>query len=350
MAYYRFGDVPTANLDHRLLSPSAATAARRGIAGVTVFDFGQGDCNAIVDKNREPVVYFDLGGGTKFGSETHPWHRVWRGVHARWRSKLPPMNNEPAIILSHWDTDHYSTAYSLVFGSVDAKIVPYGAPDVRSLKWIVPRQCVHPSKHAFVKRLTNVTCWPAGKTQHRYQLGPSTFLQIERCTGRGKDTNLSGLASIVEREDARGEIVEQMLLPGDAPYAYIPSCRKNRLTKVVALLAFHHGSKTHLRKALRFIPKPLRGTKPRIVYTNGVNRDGERLYGHPVAQAIRAYEALGWTESAHPGGSFEEWPPRPKDLANWRKRTDVMLSFKRRDGRPITAQGPFVKRRPIAMT
>ncbi|MFW0778698.1 hypothetical protein ACM6N5_00470 [Rossellomorea marisflavi] len=61
---------------------------------VSVYNVGQGACNALCDASGVPLVYFDFGGG--FGRNAHTY----------------PVNTKfcftkiPLIILSHWDKDH----------------------------------------------------------------------------------------------------------------------------------------------------------------------------------------------------------------------------------------------------
>jgi hypothetical protein len=357
MATDWFDGVPDADpAEHEFLSDAAVAHLAGGatIGGVRVFDYGQGDCSAIVDEDGDPVVFFDMGGGKGTGSTTHPWHVDW-GVEAKfatapWRHKFPVVKNQPTVILSHWDGDHYSTAYYLTHRAMKSKIVPDDAPDVRSLKWLVPRQCRHPSKLAFVAELNDVACWPEQVTRHRFQISGRTVLQVERCVGtreKGYDPNLDGLALLVERLDGNDNVEERMLLPGDAPYAYIPSCRDGQLDKVIALLAFHHGSKTHLAQAERAIPVAA-GDMHDIVYTYGLKPSGERCFQHPSAEAIDAYVKRGWNRVGHPAGTIDPWPPGPDALGDPMDRGDVLLTFSAPDAPVRAAVCPAV-RRPIAL-
>jgi hypothetical protein len=358
MARDWFEDVPDADpAEHEFLSEDAIRhiVGGVGVKGVRVFDYGQGDCSAIVDEHDDPVVFFDMGGGKQTGSATHPWHIDW-GADAKfkgapWRHKVPSVKNSPTVILSHWDGDHYSTAYYLTHRSMKSKTVPNNAPDVTDLKWLVPRQCRHPSKLAFVTELNDVGCWPEDIDEHRFQISGRTFLRVERCVGAAAkqyDPNLDGLALFVERVDDDGNVVERMLLPGDAPFAYIPSCRRGQLDHVIALLAFHHGSKTHLDGVADSIPAAA-GHAHEIVYTYGLKPNGERCYEHPSAEAIDAYREHGWDKPRRPAGSFAHWPPAAGDLGDPIGRDDVLLTFSEPDA-PVPAQALRPpKPRPIAM-
>ena len=332
-----FDDVEDATPDrYVLLSTEAAghLAGGGAIKGVQVLDYGQGDCSAIVDNDGAPIVFFDMGGGKGTGSQTHPWHNEWKSdarfVNAPWRHKVPELKHKPTVILSHWDGDHYSTGFYLTDRRSASKTVPSGAPGVTDLKWLVPRQCRHPSKLAFVAELDDVSCWPATVAQHRFQLTERTYLQVEQCTGKSGQTydpNIDGLALLIERVDENNQVMERMLLPGDAPYSYIPSCsQQQQLDKVVALLAFHHGSKTHLRQASPAIPVAGPSGK-KIVYTCGLKPNGERCFGHPAANAVKAYAKCGWDDPQTPAGSFKRWPPRRGDSGDPVTRRDILLTF-----------------------
>jgi hypothetical protein len=71
---------------------------------------------------------------------------------------------------------------------------------------------------------------------------------------------------------------------------------------------------------------------PRVVYTYGLKPDGGRCYGHPSADAIRAYMKLGWSRAEHPGGGFGQWPPRAGSCGDPATRADVRLDFATADG------------------
>lgn len=327
------------------------------VRGIVVLDYGQGDCNAIVDQKGIPVVFFDMGGGKHTGSRTHPWHNAWEEddtlKKAAWRAKIPDLSYKPTVVLSHWDGDHYSTAYYLTHRkTLQTKTVPDKAETVVDLRWLAPRQCKHPSKLDFVRELNHLLCWPKDVERHRFKLTPGTHLVIEKCSGDSGtyDPNLDGLAVYLERVDInkKDEALEQMVLPGDAPFKYIPSCADGSLDKVVAILAFHHGSETHLdTDTIDAIPSPS-GMSASIAYTFGLKPGGKRCYGHPCKAAIKEYEKKGWQARRTPSGGFKQWPPDEDDTGQPNQRDNVSLAFTAKDSELQDTPTP-VRSRKIAM-
>lgn len=324
---------------YAILSPEAAVDLQtHAIRGVKVLDFGQGDCNAVLDDQGKAVVLFDLGGGKHTGSRTHPWHAAWNAHPCK--DKVLDASLKPTVVLSHWDGDHYSTAWYITNAAkLTTKTVPAAAPVVNDLPWLVPRQCKHPSKLEFVAQLTKVRCWPNGAA-HRFNLDATTDLFVEACSGSGGeyDPNLDGLAVRVDRvkagadPDVDANVVARIVLPGDAPYQFIPSCKAGPPTKVTGMLAFHHGSETHLdADAIQAMPVAMDLTAT-IGYTFGLKPDGSRCYGHPSKAAIAEYEkpAKGWTTKVHPSGGFTNWPPDPGD-------TGIVPSNRADQTLPLTA-------------
>src|SRR6185369_5055896 len=64
---------------------------------VGVLDVGQGNCNALYNNAGEAFVYYDFGFPTnsKKGSAPNP-------------ITVPCLCNNPLIVISHWDADHYA--------------------------------------------------------------------------------------------------------------------------------------------------------------------------------------------------------------------------------------------------
>ncbi len=343
-----FANVDSADLQtskYQLLSQDAVDDwLKKGgsVKGVQILDYGQGDCNAIVDETGKPVLFFDMGGGKHTGSRSHPWHTAWDTNPCA--GKVLDLQHKPTVILSHWDGDHYSTAWYLTHRDrLTTKTVPGTAGEVKDLRWLAPRQCKHPSKLEFVLDLTDLSCWPAATKTHTFKLTGGTRLVVDKCTDTSSsyDPNLDGLAVVLEREDSNGK-VERMVLPGDAPFHVIPSCMGPVLEDVILLLAFHHGSHTHLDEAKAHIPKPV-PANGKIAYTFGLKPDGGRCYGHPSKEAIEAYEAKGWTLTMRllPSGgndAFTTWPPEPDDLGVIPpERSDVSHDFTLADTPVATA-------------
>jgi hypothetical protein len=359
-----FANVDSADLQknkYQLLSQGAVGALLEKdafVKGVKILDYGQGDCNAIVDQKGRPLIFFDMGGGKHTGSRSHPWHESWiddyMGVTPASCTRAPDIALQPTVILSHWDGDHYSTAWYMVNHDKTSKKVPdpNEAKKVKDLRWLVPRQCKHPSKLEFVLDLKDLRCWPEGTTTHTFKLTSGTSLVVDKCmnggSGSAYDPNLDGLAVVLEREKS-GQ-VERMVLPGDAPFHVIPSCKKG-LDKVVLLLAFHHGSRTHLEEAKDCIPEPLPG-KGEIAYTFGLKPNGGRCYGHPNKEAIKEYEEKGWKERLVPSGgkgAFKNWPPDETEDGDPKGRNDVFKDFKVADTPIGQVPDPGAVQRPYAI-
>ena len=312
------------------------------INAVKVLDYGQGDCNAVVDDQGHPILFFDMGGGKHTGSRTHPWHNDWAGQTCK-NNKLD-LALKPTVILSHWDGDHYSTAWYITWYPTNAtgqttKQVPVGHAEVKDLQWLVPRQNKHPSKLEIVTMLTNIRCWPDTVVSHRFNLDATTDLVVEKCIGGSGeyDPNLDGLAVRLERVKAGGDpskeadVVARILMPGDRAYQFIPSCAGGPPpAKMAAMLAFHHGSETHLdAHAIAAMPAA-KDASATIAYTFGLKPDGRRCYGHPSQKAIGEYEHVNknWTTKVCPSGGFiaTDWPPGPDlDSTQQANRADQTL-------------------------
>lgn len=218
---------------------------------LAVYNVGQGSCNAICDSIGKPQIYFDLGGGYGGHSRTYPNHL-----------NLCKCDN-PLIILSHWDGDHWKTSRV--------------NPDFEYMTWIVPQQKI--SADAFKTVLAILTkgrllIYPKGS------LGTSsTNFNIIQC--QGKSINDSGLALEVKfttREYL--PIAPVALLPGDAKYKFIPitECRFNYL------VVTHHGAKNPT-----LIPNPINESNCHV-YSYGKSN----TYGHPNSSTIRSHIIQGW--------------------------------------------------------
>lgn len=271
---------------YTLFSPVAAQAlASRRIGGVRVLDYGQGDCNAVMAEDTtvsnsnaapdsRPILFLDFGGGKHTGSRSHPWHDAWdddAGLQAAaWRTKCPDLSLQPTVILSHWDGDHYSTAYYMAnHARLTTKTPPAAAKllatAVCGLHWLAPRQARHPSTIEFVADLgTSLRCWPKGVKEHTFPVDATTQVVVEKCDGGSSspyDPNIDGLVVRIERLDSTPALVERIVVPGDGPFHMLPSAKTAKLDKVIGLVAFHHGSETHLAAAQAFIPVPLGPTE-----------------------------------------------------------------------------------------
>jgi hypothetical protein len=226
-----------------------ALSGARARQAVAIYDVGQGCCMALIDAGR-PTLYFDFGGGV-----------------LRNRGTFPPalrsfcFRDEPPIVLSHWDFDHWSS----------------GQRDPRALDrtWIVPRQRMGPSHTTFLGQILargRVHVWPNGLVSVRS--GDAT---VERCTGSRRGRNDSGLAVVVHDGDGEARV----LLPADAGYDHVPSAAG----AFASLAVPHHGG----RASARAVPGSDGRASGRCVYSYGAGNS----YAHPFP-AVTAGHAAVW--------------------------------------------------------
>lgn len=230
-----------------------------------------------------------------------------------------------------------------------------------SCNWLVRRQRNGPSSTDFVRAVKNMVCWPENLPAHSFEIGTDMFVRVERCTGTNdskSDRNLCGLAvrvintgdervsdggskkpaahsvpqsssspAIDDEEDGDGDansgdedgdpngddhrdaqtvdpdddvtewVARQILLPGDAPFDYLPSHGTAwSQTNLTALFAYHHGSHTHLGDGNSIPKASSKGST--VVYTYGLKMGRTRCsYGHPHIDAVKAYAGKGWGEA-----------------------------------------------------
>lgn len=220
--------------------------------GVVLYDVGQGACQAVIDDDGFPSLYIDFGGGVLGNEKTFPTE--YNGFC---------FSQNPAIILSHWDWDHWSSAYR--FGNA------------LSAQWIAPSIPQKPVQQAFAA--------------HLYSLGNlaiiaddfpgclrSGVIRIERCTG--KTVNDSGLAVTVFQRKGKSR---NCLIPGDSTYKFIPSVLKGE--KFSSLCMTHHGGRLHSK----VLPKPKQSGK--LVCSVGAGNS----YRHPFLNTIEAHTSYGWS-------------------------------------------------------
>lgn len=215
---------------------------------VAVYHVGQGNSNAICADNGMPLLYFDLGGGCYKNKSTYPTALNFC------------FTEEPLIILSHWDTDHYETA---------KRNTAY-----QSKTWIVPRQLIGPAHLKFLLRVRTagtVLIWPRYLTSVSFHWGTLVV-----CTHHNpKKKNHTGLAFMVSLRPKFNSIKE-VLLPADAAYTYIPGHKP-----CDGLVATHHGAEFDTFNA----PVPGMTGKGAIAYSYGAGNS----YGHPRSPAIAAH-------------------------------------------------------------
>ena len=216
---------------------------------VNVYNVGQGNCNALVTNRNQPIMYFDVGGGSGANSGTYPAN-----------FNLCTTQN-PSIILSHWDVDHIQTA---VFD-----------PRLLNCKWLVPK---HSSISATAMHIaqtlvnrSNLICWNSLIPYYDFN-----GHRIVKCTGNPNNKNNSGLALFVKYEANKF-----CLLPGDATFNKIPHFPNGDL---IGLVASHHGA----RSGINGMPH---ATKPAMLaYSFGSGN----THRHAHATAVNSYRLNGW--------------------------------------------------------
>jgi beta-lactamase superfamily II metal-dependent hydrolase len=239
-------------------SPIKAQLSRikGAIDWVSVFDVGQGNANALCDHNETPLLYYDLGGGVQKHATSFP-SGLTDFCYAA----------DPAVILSHWDWDHWSSGARF--------------PSASLRKWIVPNQWlggVHATFAASLHGAGNLLVWPTHTT-----MISSGQVTIRKCTARGKARNHTGLA--VEVTGPSGEA--PILLPGDARYSAIPGAVGRNYTSIVAS---HHGA--DMGSNLLPIGRSLPGA--RTVYSFGAGNK----FKHPTSIAKTRFNGAGWPQPA----------------------------------------------------
>ena len=229
---------------------NALTGHASGIEWIGVYDVGQGSANGLCDVSAMPRTYFDLGGGVLGNAHTFS----------------PLLQNfcftqNPPVLLSHWDWDHWSSGARF--------------PAAGNMDWIVPNQAlgaVHATFAAGLAAKGKLRVWP--NTLPSVSVGQ---LQIVRCQGKGR--NHSGLA--VEVAGPRGEA--PILLGGDARYNVVPGALNSSYTSVVVP---HHGADMRNRAT----PVCPRLPASRAAYSCGVNNS----FGHPRNVTERDHDGSGW--------------------------------------------------------
>jgi hypothetical protein len=149
---------------------------------VVSFNVGQGNATGIFDKDLNPILYYDLGGGAYWNKRTYPTIKDF------------PVNGDPFIILSHWDFDHYE--------SIKANIGRY-----RNCKIIAPLQGTTPSIRKFASSIaSNLYLIDKELLKGKnYQ-----FLRMFKCTGKDRNDSGLGVRLNLNKND---DNISEILLP-----------------------------------------------------------------------------------------------------------------------------------------
>lgn len=220
--------------------------------GVALYDVGQGACQAGLESFLHlPALYIDFGGGVLTNRKTFPAEMVGYCF-----------SRDPMIVLSHWDWDHWSSAYR--------------HESSMSTLWLAPPVPMKPIQQAFAADLYvrgSLAIWDSSWPTEIN----AGCVKIERCTGH--TSNDSGLA-VTLKPTARSK--KNCLLPGDAAYAHIPSVLAGATFNGIAMT--HHGGKLHSPD----YPKPKRGG------ASGLSVGPRNSYKHPFFETLSTHLNMGW--------------------------------------------------------
>jgi len=243
--------------DLDLFDESSITA----LTGIRVFDVGQGDCIGLLNQDSEVFCYVDFG-----GLNDHPDKKVREPSASRKRLRSKLKGKNVSIILTHWDKDHYWSAYSK-------------NPDAKGCRWIVPRQHVSPQAALFASQLKNASRWPEVIKDEPVEVdvGDNHAIHVKKVSpfdsnSINSNRNNSGLVvTITEYREQNPE--SYMLMPGDCPYHLI---NLNSNMSISGLVAYHHGASSHS------IPETYSSISNIAADSLMVFSHGENHYGHPV--------------------------------------------------------------------
>ncbi|MBP1630220.1 MAG: hypothetical protein H6Q15_1113 [Bacteroidetes bacterium] len=219
---------------------------------INVISYNVGQGNAIgIFHGKTPLFYFDLGGGAYWNKKTY------RDVISF------PIDNNPFIILSHWDFDHYE--------SLRSKIEHYNECTI-----IAPLQKITPSAKKLADKLKNLIL-----IDQEFNNGINCgFFEIFRCSGWTKNDTGIGISIDLKKEND----ISKILLPGDAQYCFI---EKKYKTNIDAICVSHHGGKICNEENF---PISTEKDKGFCVYSYGKGN----VYGHPLNESKETHKEKGW--------------------------------------------------------
>lgn len=231
--------------------------AAHSIESLAVYDVGQGAANSGSPSSNKPAFYFDFGGGVRSHTGTRP--------HATPDLCLCA---DPLIILSHWDSDHWSSG-PLVTTSL-------------TLDWIAPFQSVTTPHLTFAASITS-----AGGTLLVSKAAPGTRLsagQVHLDRAGGSSRNDGGFVMSVDPPGAG----DPFFFPGDADYQHTPT----KPATCAGITATHHGADWRSTTA----PSAASGRgADRVVFSYGIFGPGRtNSYGHPTSRSTTDHAGAGF--------------------------------------------------------
>ncbi len=219
----------------------------------------------VFDSNGEPLAYFDFGAGIYGNSKTYPPNRETLDAFL--------FNENPLVILSHWDWDHMASANKIIHSRV------------KDLLWLVPKQKVGITHLKFAVELYNkgnLLLWP-----ETIFIVKSKYVEIQKInTNRKQDKNNNGLVVIVKIPPQEDDSQFIILLPADASYLNIDFSRYKELN---GLVATHHGASSN--GCLIDIPKA--SSDNFLVYSYGESN----TFKHPKGLSKEKHKKQGWYNS-----------------------------------------------------
>lgn len=185
--------------------------------------------------------------------------------------------NNPLVILSHWDQDHWAGAL---------RIKPLALP----LTWVVPRQqldAVHKSfAHEIISHGGRILVLDMPENTVGSSILPSGQL-MKFALGIGTSRNNSGIILAVENNDSK--FSASWLLTGDCAYSHFP--KSFQYFPPVAVIAPHHGGVTKLHNVA---PSPaIHNGYNRLIYSYGPDNKF-RTTQHPTPSSVYVHDLAGW--------------------------------------------------------
>lgn len=243
---------------------------------LAVHDVGQGNANSLLGGcnfiGLFAELYFDLGCGVYGNKSGNPLKLCL------------DLSHQPTILLSHWDSDHWSGAYKITEND--------SFPALRQC-WVAPKQKITPHHLVFAADVINnggrfyILCGNPGDIKSfRASLGK----QLTITFGSGGGRNASGLVLSVRKKLL---CTTGWLLTGDCDYVYINGVQN--MSTFGAIVVPHHGAKLVCCKS---IPKPPESKYHRLIYSFGHgNSSGPTRVRHPTSFSVQAHISVGWNHS-----------------------------------------------------
>jgi len=250
------------NQDERRLIDQRELESALQLAGghveVCALDVGQASCT-VISIDGDPKVVFDAGAPLYRNNKSFKPRVTW------------PLPTSGAVIISHWDFDHFDLGRRV--------------PALRQLNWYAPYQPVGPNTLKFQRQLGSRLKFISGPFGGPFPGG--AFLLEQGLSTLVKDRNGTGYCLRLQVGNAA------VLLTGDADYAMIPP---NLIGGVTHMTVPHHGGPCTLP------PKPASGVGRAVISYGRPNG-----YRHP---SLRTIGALSPNWDIHFTASHPGYPPR----------------------------------------